>query len=1019
MFPILVLLALATLSAAPPVRLTPDAGAGALSTPAKDARSSASWLTVSPETGAYTYTANPTNTVRTATITANGQTYSFTQPSAAPLALASITNPRAMAFSTDGVLYIAEENHVLQLTPGADAPITLDFDTPTALALDASNNLYVATRTGIQKRTGETVLELPFISALAIDPDGNILFTETATNTLQKRTPNATITLLTGLNQPSALAVTSTGLIYIADTGNHRILQFNPATNTQTPLAETLSAPAGLTLAPNGDLYITDAATHTIYTLSPEGALAPLPNESNLNGPTALALDPSGKLLIADTNNRRIQTLSAPTQRNTGFFPPFLVSATPSNPAPSTQIFNFIARDLDGANTISRVYFLINSTPNITANSCHGFYDRALNAIYLYDDSLSNLNSLTNSQCTANSFSAVTGGNDLSLILTLTRKNAAPANLYLWITDTDNNGTGWISVASWRNVPSLVSATPSSTSATSQQFSIVARDSDGAADLNRIYFLVNPTPDVPQNTCHGFYDRALNAVYLYNDTLTSLASLTNSQCGVTAFTAAASGTDITLTLTINKTTTTNANVYLWIVDNESNGTGWFSIATWNAPAASRPPVFVSGIPVTVGSATTTQQFTITARDPDGFANINRIYFLLNPTPDIPQNSCHGLYDRTLNSVFLYDDTLTNVSSLTNSQCAVQGFSTAFGGTDFILNLTLNKKTTTPANFYVWITDNDSNGTGWVPAASWAGAVIPISIVSTAPTVAAAAQQQFTITSRSAAGFANLNRLYFLINNSTDIPQNTCHGYYDRARNEVYLYNDALTALLGPLTPGANAQIQNTQCAIDGATSTLVATAGTDLTLRLSITRKVPTTDQTLYLWQTDNQSNGTGWLAAASWPANASVNRPPVFLSSSPVTANGAFQTFQFTVRDPDGAGNINRVYFLINTSPNIAANTCHGLYDRTLNAFYLYDDPLTNLAGPLAPGSGSTLANSQCGVVGVVSSAFNANQTDLTLQIGFQRIGLFASSAQTVYLWTTDAANAGTGWVPAAIWNP
>ena len=32
----------------------------------------------------------------------------------------------------------------------------------------------------------------------------------------------------------------------------------------------------------------------------------------------------------------------------------------------------------------------------------------------------------------------------------------------------------------------------------------------GATDLNRIYFLLDTSRNIPTNTCHGFYDRATN-----------------------------------------------------------------------------------------------------------------------------------------------------------------------------------------------------------------------------------------------------------------------------------------------------------------------------------------------------------------------------------------------------------------------------------------------------------------------------------------------------------------------------
>ena len=59
-------------------------------------------------------------------------------------------------------------------------------------------------------------------------------------------------------------------------------------------------------------------------------------------------------------------------------------------------------------------------------------------------------------------------------------------------------------------------------------------------------------------------------------------------------------------------------------------------------------------------------------------------------------------------------------------------------------------------------------------------------------------------------------MYFLVNPTPSIPQNTCHGFYDRATNGIYLYNDALTVLLGPLTPGTSGTLQNSQCVVYGS-----------------------------------------------------------------------------------------------------------------------------------------------------------------------------------------------------------
>ena len=67
---------------------------------------------------------------------------------------------------------------------------------------------------------------------------------------------------------------------------------------------------------------------------------------------------------------------------------------------------------------------------------------------------------------------------------------------------------------------------------------------------------------------------------------------------------------------------------------------------------------------------------------------------------------------------------------------------------------------------------------------------------------AGATVTLTATGRDPNGFADINRVYFQVYGNSSVPVNSCHGMYDRALNAFYLYNDALTILQGPLTPGA-------------------------------------------------------------------------------------------------------------------------------------------------------------------------------------------------------------------------
>ena len=57
---------------------------------------------------------------------------------------------------------------------------------------------------------------------------------------------------------------------------------------------------------------------------------------------------------------------------------------------------------------------------------------------------------------------------------------------------------------------------------TPQTFQFTARDLDGYADIDKVYFLFNGSAATPPNTCYGFYQRGTNALYLYNDAVSRL-----------------------------------------------------------------------------------------------------------------------------------------------------------------------------------------------------------------------------------------------------------------------------------------------------------------------------------------------------------------------------------------------------------------------------------------------------------------------------------------------------------------
>ncbi len=125
------------------------------------------------------------------------------------------------------------------------------------------------------------------------------------------------------LNRPHALAVGPNGLLYVADTNNHRVAVFDTEGNLVNtfgtyglaPQPDVFNEPWGLAVAPDGTVYVADTWNHRIVAYSPEGerlrewgveGANQFGNLYGFWGPRAVAVDAQGLVYVADTGNKRI-----------------------------------------------------------------------------------------------------------------------------------------------------------------------------------------------------------------------------------------------------------------------------------------------------------------------------------------------------------------------------------------------------------------------------------------------------------------------------------------------------------------------------------------------------------------------------------------------------------------------------------------------------------------------------------------------------------------------------------------
>ncbi|MDB6123178.1 MAG: hypothetical protein JWQ71_2171 [Pedosphaera sp.] len=262
------------------------------------------------------------------------------------------------------------------ITGSVDGPATNAlFNDPAGLAIDANGNIYVADSqnhtlrklsaggivTTLAGKAGQfgsangtgTNASFNTPSGIALGGDSTLYVTDTGNHTIRRVTTNGVVSTLAGFagqsgitnatgslarfNTPLGIAVDQSGILYVADSGNHTIRKVTSAgvvtklagsaevwgSTDGTGGAALFNGPVGIAIDSKQNIYVSDSNNQTIRKVTTAGVVTTWAGQAGVDGatdgigsaalfskPAELKIDRNDNLFVLDSFNHTIRRIT-------------------------------------------------------------------------------------------------------------------------------------------------------------------------------------------------------------------------------------------------------------------------------------------------------------------------------------------------------------------------------------------------------------------------------------------------------------------------------------------------------------------------------------------------------------------------------------------------------------------------------------------------------------------------------------------------------------------------------------